>query len=104
MTRPRARTVDGHEVPLASYTHSPRGPADRGGDGADAGRGGHPPARPSAEPVSERSAATRNRRESRRSRAGSWARRNRAGRAMVRDLTDLDIKVLMLDGEYMAER
>jgi hypothetical protein len=38
--RPRARTLDGHEVRLASYTHCCRGRADAGGDGADAGRGG----------------------------------------------------------------
>jgi putative transposase len=46
VTRPRARTVDGHEVPLDSYAFRRRGPAHPGGDGADAGRGGHPPACP----------------------------------------------------------
>ena len=45
--RPRARTVDGHEVPLASYAHfAAEDMLTAGGDGADAGRGGHPPARP----------------------------------------------------------
>jgi putative transposase len=76
VSRPRARTVDGHEVPLASYTHFAAedqltevvmermlaGVATRG----------H--AR-TAEPVSEKVSAHRNPRASRRSRAGSCARR-----------------------------
>ena len=45
--RPRARTLDGHEVPLTSYAHfAADDMLTAGGDGADAGRGGHPPTRP----------------------------------------------------------
>jgi putative transposase len=46
VTRPRARTVDGHEVSLTAYEHFAAEDLHTGGDGADAGRGGHPPARP----------------------------------------------------------
>src|SRR6185503_11247454 len=63
VSRPRARTVDGHEVPLASYTHFATEDL-------------------LTEVVMERMLAE----------------------LMARDLSELDIKVLMLDGEYMAER
>ena len=76
VSRPRARTVDGHEVPLTSYTHfAAEDLLTAGGDGADAGRGGHPPARPHRR-AGRRTGrpAGRNRRAARRFRAGSCAR------------------------------
>ena len=107
VSRPRARTVDGHEVPLASYTHfRRRGSADRGGDGADAGRGGHPPARPHrASRSAQRSAGTA-KSTSRSAISRRFVRQTETALAelMARDLSELDIKVLMLDGEHLAER
>mgnify|MGYP005820011631 CR=1 FL=1 len=106
VTRPRARTLDGHEVPLASYEHF----------AADdllsqvvmermlAGVATRRHAR-IGEPVSEKVSST----EKSVSRSAISRRfikqtETALGELMARDLTGLDIKVLMLDGEHMAER
>ncbi len=91
VSRPRARTVDGQEVPLASYTHF------------------------AAEDllmqvVMERmlaGVATRTQKSvSKSAISRRFVRQTETALAelMARDLSELDIKVLMLDGEYMAER
>jgi putative transposase len=75
------------------------------GDGADAGRGGHPPARTGrragrhaggrASEIDHRSAVSRR-----------FVKQTETalGQLMARDLSGEDIKVLMLDGEHMAAR
>jgi transposase-like protein len=106
VSRPRARTVEGNEVPLASYTH----------DAAEdlltevvmermlAGVATRRHAR-TAEPVSETVSGTQ-KSVSKSAISRRFVRQTETALAelMARDLTELDIKVLMLDGEYMAER
>jgi putative transposase len=104
--RPRARTVDGHEVPLTSYEHF----------AADdlltqvvmermlAGVATRRHARTS-EPVGEKISGTeKSTSKSAISRRFIKQTETALGQLMARDLTALDIKVLMLDAEHMAER
>jgi transposase-like protein len=104
--RPRARTVEGHEVPLSSYEHF----------AADdlltqvvmermlAGVGTRRHTR-TGEPVSEKVSGTE-KSTSKSAISRRFVRQTETALAelMARDLTELDIKVLMLDGEHMAER
>src|SRR4249920_3296575 len=106
ITRPRARTLDGHEVPLPSYEHF-----------ADddllsevvlermlAGLATRRHAR-AAEPVGEQTAdAAKSTSKSAVSRRFVRQTETALAELMARDLAELDIKVLMLDGEHMAER
>ena len=107
LTRPRARTTDGHEVPLASDTHF----------AADdmltqvvmermlAGVATRRHAR-TAEPVSEQATGGAQKSTSRSAVSRRLVKQTETALAelMARELTGEDIKVLMLDGEHMAER
>ena len=107
VTRPRARTTDGHEVPLASYTHF----------AADdmltqvvmermlAGVATRRHAR-TAEPISEQATGGAQKSTSRSAVSRRLVKQTETALAelMARELTGEDIKVLMLDGEHMAER
>src|SRR6266498_2282588 len=104
--RPRARSVDGHEVPLQTYGHF----------AADdqlsavvlermlAGVATRRHARV-AEPVGEQVETTA-RSTSRSAVSRRFVRETETALAelLARDLTDLDIKVLMLDGEHLNDR
>jgi transposase-like protein len=104
--RPRARTVDGHEVPLAAYRVF----------AADdvlsqvvlermlAGVASRRHAR-AAEPVGAQvAAAASSVSKSAVSRRFVASTRTALAELLSRDLSTLDIKVLMVDGEHMAER
>jgi putative transposase len=107
VTRPRARTTDGHEVPLASYTHF----------AADdmltqvvmermlAGVATRRHAR-TAEPISEQATGGAQKSTSKSAVSRRFVKQTETALAelMARELTGEDIKVLMLDGEHMAER
>ena len=106
VNRPRARTVDGHEVPLESYAHF----------AADdllsqvvlermlAGVATRRHAR-AAEPVGEQvQAAAKSTSRSAISRRFVKQTETALAELMGRDLTGEDIKVVMLDGEHMADR
>jgi len=104
--RPRARTLDGHEVPLISYTHFATddlltevvmermlaGVATR--RHARAGE-------PVGTQVDQEAKSTSRSAISRR-----FVKQTQTALAelMARDLAELDIKVLMLDGEHLAQR
>ena len=106
VTRPRARTVDGHEVPLASYTHfaSEDLLTEVVMERMLAGLATRRHAR-TAEPVSERVSGTqKSMSKSAISRRFVKQTETALAELMARDLTELGIKVLMLDGEHMAER
>ena len=106
VNRPRARTLDGHEVPLVSYTHFAAedvltrvvmermlaGVATRRHAGV---------AEPVGTVVDKEAKSTSRSAISRR-----FVKQTETALAelMARDLTGEDIKVLMLDGEHMAER
>ena len=104
--RPRARSIDGHEVPLPAYAHF----------AADdllsqvvmermlAGVATRRHAR-TAEPVGEQVSTTA-KSTSRSAISRRFVRQTETALAelMARDLSGEDIKVLMLDGEHMAER
>ena len=107
VTRPRARTTDGHEVPLASYAHF----------AADdmltqvvmermlAGVATRRHAR-TAEPISEQATGGAQKSTSKSAVSRRFVKQTETALAelMARELTGEDIKVLMLDGEHMAER
>ena len=107
VTRPRARTTDGHEVPLTSYTHF----------AADdlltqvvmermlAGVATRRHAR-TAEPVSEQATGGAQKSTSRSAISRRFVKQTETALAelMARELADEDIAVLMLDGEHLAER
>jgi transposase-like protein len=104
--RPRARTVDGHEVPLTSYTHFAaddmltRVVMERMLAGVATRRHSRV-----AEPVGtvvDKEAKSTSR--SAISRRFVKQTETALGQLMARDLTGEDIKVLLLDGEHMAER
>lgn len=104
--RPRARTCDGHEVPLASYTHFAAEDVltavvmERMLAGVATRRHARV-----AEPVGtvvDKEAKSTSR--SAISRRFVKQTETALGQLMARDLTGEDIKVLMLDGEHMAER
>ena len=106
VSRPRARTVDGHEVPLASYTHFAAEEllTEVVMERMLAGVATRRHAR-TAEPVSEKVSGTQ-KSVSKSAISRRFVRQTETALAelMARDLSELDIKVLMLDGEYMAER
>ena len=106
VTRPRARTTDGHEVPLESYAHF----------AADdllstvvmermlAGVATRRHAR-TAEPVGAQvSAEARSTSRSAVSRRFVRATETALAELLARELGELEVKVLMLDGEHLAER
>src|SRR6476620_8623778 len=104
--RPRARTVDGHEVPLGSYAHFAAEDLlsqvvmERMLAGVATRRHAR-----TAEPVGiqvEQEAKSTSR--SAISRRFVKQTETALGELMARDLAGEDIKVLMLDGEHMAER
>jgi len=106
VNRPRARTLEGHEVPLASYTHFAaedvltRVVMERMLAGVATRRHAR-----TAEPV-----GTGVDKEAKSTSRSAISRRfvkqteTALGQLMARDLTGEDIKVLMVDGEHMAER
>jgi putative transposase len=104
--RPRARTLDGHEVPLASYTHFAaedvltRVVMERMLAGVATRRHARV-AEPVGTVVDKEAKSTSRSAISRR-----FVKQTETALAelMARDLTGEDIKVLMLDGEHMAER
>ncbi len=106
VTRPRARTLDGREVPLSSYTHFVADDLltevvmERMLAGVATRRHARI-AEPVGAQVGEEAKSTSRSAISRR-----FVRQTETALAelMSRDLSDLDIKVLMLDGEHMAER
>ena len=107
VSRPRARTTDGHEVPLTSYTHF----------AADdllsqvvmermlAGVATRRHARV-GDPVSEHATGGAQKSTSRSAVSRRFVRQTETALAelMARDLTGEQITVLMLDGEHLAER
>jgi putative transposase len=106
VSRPRARTVDGHEMPLETYAHF----------AADdllsqvvlermlAGLATRRHAR-TAEPVGEQVLVTA-KSTSKSAISRRFIRETETALAvlMTRDLSELDVKVLMLDGEHLADR
>lgn len=104
--RPRARTLDGHEVALASYTHFAaedvltRVVMERMLAGVATRRHARV-AEPVGTGVDKEAKSTSRSAISRR-----FVKQTETALAqlMARDLTGEDIKVLMLDGEHMAER
>src|SRR5215207_7320514 len=104
--RPRARTTDGHEVPLAAYEHFAAEDLlsqvvlERMLAGIATRR--HTRA---AEPVGEQVEATA-KSTSRSAISRRFVRQTETalGELMARDLTGAGITVLMLDGEHLAER
>ena len=106
VSRPRARTTDGHEVPLPAYEHFADDDLlsqvvmERMLAGLATRR--HTRA---GEPVGEQAdAAAKSTSKSAVSRRFVRQTETALGELMSRDLSELDIKVLMLDGEHMAER
>jgi transposase-like protein len=106
VTRPRARTVDGHEVPLAGYEHFAAEDLlsqvvmERMLAGVATRRHAR-----TGEPVGEKVSGTQKSvSKSAISRRFIKQTETALAELMARDLTELDIKVLMLDGEHMAER
>ena len=106
VTRPRARTVDGHEVPLTSYEHFAaddmltRVVMERMLAGVATRRHART-AEPVGTLVDKQAKSTSRSAISRR-----FVRQTETALAelMARDLTGEDIKVLMLDGEHLGER
>ena len=104
--RPRARTLDGHEVPLVSYTHFAaedvltRVVMERMLAGVATRRHARV-AEPVGTVVDKEAKSTSRSAISRR-----FVKQTETALAelMARDLTGEDIKVLMLDGEHLAER
>jgi transposase-like protein len=104
--RPRARTVDGHEVPLAAYAHFAAEDLlsqvvlERMLAGVATRRHAR-----AAEPVGEQVGATA-KSTSRSAVSRRFVRQTETalGELLARDLTGAGIKVLMLDGEHLAER
>jgi len=106
VTRPRARTTDGHEVPLASYAHFAADDVlskvvmERMLAGVATRRHARV-----AEPVGEQVAgAAKSTSRSAVSRRFVKQTETALAELMSRDLTETDIKVLMIDGEHLAER
>jgi len=106
VSRPRARTVDGHEVPLAAYEHFAADDLlsqvvlERMLAGVATRR--HTRA---AEPVGAQvESAAKSTSRSAISRRFVKQTETALAELLARDLTELDIKVLMLDGEHMADR
>jgi putative transposase len=106
VTRPRARTVDGHEVPLAAYRLFTaddllsRVVLERMLAGVATRRHART-AEPVGGPVAAGASSTSKSAVSRRFVAST---RTALAELLSRDLSMLDIKVLMVDGEHLAER
>ena len=106
VSRPRARTLDGREVPLSSYTHFAADDLltevvmERMLAGVATRRHARI-AEPVGAQVGEEAKST-----SRSAILRRFIRQTETALAelMSRDLSELDIKVLMLDGEHLAER
>ena len=106
VTRPRARTVDGHEVPLTSYAHFAaddvltRVVMERMLAGVATRRHAR-----TAEPVGEQVTGTQ-KSTSRSAISRRFVKQTETALAelMARDLAGEDVTVLMLDGEHLAER
>jgi putative transposase len=106
VARPRARTLDGHEVPLANYAHFAADDlltevvVERMLAGVATRRHART-AEPVGSQVDQEAKSTSRSAISRR-----FVRQTETALAelMSRDLSGLDIKVLMVDGEHMAER
>jgi putative transposase len=104
--RARARTTDGHEVPLASYTHFAaedvltRVVMERMLAGVATRRHAR-----TAEPVSEQASGGAQKSTSKSAVSRRFVEQTETALAelMARELTGEDIKVLVLDGEHMAE-
>ncbi len=104
VTRPRARTIDGHEVPLTSYAHFAgedllaQVVMERMLAGLATRRHART-AEPVGSQVDQEAKSTSRSAISRR-----FVRQTETALAelMSRDLSGLDIKVLMVDGEHMA--
>ena len=103
--RPRARTVDGHEVPLSSYGHFAAEDLlsqvvmERMLAGVATRRHAR-----TAEPVGEAAGVQKATSKSAVSRRFVKQTETALAELMARDLSELDITVLMLDGEHLAER
>ena len=105
-TRPRVRSTDGHEVPLTTYQHFASEEVLTGVvlERMLAGVATRRHARV-AEPVGEQAcAAAKSTSKSAISRRFIKSTETALAELMTRDLTDLDVKVLMIDGEHLAER
>jgi putative transposase len=106
VTRPRARTVDGHEVPLTSYAHFSTDDVLTGVvmERMLAGVATRRHAR-IAEPVGEQVTGTQ-KSTSRSAISRRFVKQTETALAelMARDLAGEDVKVLMLDGEHLAQR
>jgi putative transposase len=105
VSRPRARTVDGHEVPLASYGYFAAEDllTEVVMERMLAGVATRRHARV-AEPIGEAAGPQKSTSKSAVSRRFIKQAETALGQLMARDLSGEDIKVLMLDGEHMAER
>ena len=105
VTRPRARTVDGHEVPLQSYVHFAAEDllAQVVMERMLAGVATRRHAR-AAEPVGEAAGKQKSTSKSAISRRFVKLTETALAELMARDLSGEDIKVLMIDGEHLAER
>src|SRR3954464_9528232 len=105
VTRPRARPVEGHEVPLASYAHFSTDDVLTGVvmERMLAGVATRRHAR-TAEPVGEQVTGTQ--KSTSRSAISRFVKQTETALAelMARDLAGEDVKVLMLDGEHLAQR
>jgi putative transposase len=106
VTRPRARTTDGHEVPLTSYTHFAaddvltRVVMERMLAGVATRRHAR-----TGEPVGEQvSGVQKSMSRSAISRRFVKQTETALAELMTRDLTGEDVRVLMLDGEHLAQR
>ena len=105
VTRPRARTVDGHEVPLQSYVHFAAEDllAQVVMERMLAGVATRRHAR-AAEPVGEAAGKHKSTSKSAISRRFVKLTETALAELMARDLSGEDIKVLMIDGEHLGER
>jgi putative transposase len=107
VSRPRARTTDGHEVPLTSYAHFAaddllsRVVMERMLAGVATRRHARV-----AEPLSEQATGGAQKSTSRSAVSRRFVRQTETALAelMTRDLTGEKITVLMLDGEHLTER
>jgi putative transposase len=105
VTRPRARTLDGHEVPLSSYAHFAAEDmlTQVVMERMLAGLATRRHAR-AAEPAGEAAGVQKSTSKSAISRRFVRQTDTALAELMARDLSGEDITVLMLDGEHLAER
>src|SRR5712675_2463344 len=105
VTRPRARTVDGHEVPLNSYAHFAAEDilTEVVMERMLAGLATRRHAR-TAEPIGEAAGSQKSTSKSAVSRRFVRQTETALGELMARDLCGEDITVLMLDGEHLSQR